>query len=183
MKNNHNQMSAAAPNNNRFKIVLFGDHLSGKTTYLIKFLTKKFQKRYVGTLGVDVHPLHVSTTSGEYVLDVWDTAGPQRGGLEEGYFVGADQGLFFTNLQTDPYVDANKVDSWKKIHPKKLLRTVMTCQDIPSENTEFNNAISNNPPYPIYGVSSKTDDGMWTPIRDLLRELTNDETLCILDIN
>jgi GTP-binding nuclear protein Ran len=75
----------------KFKIVLVGDGGVGKTTYIKRHLTGDFTKKYIATLGVEVHPLKFNTNHGMVVLNIWDCAGQEKfGGLREGYYVGAD---------------------------------------------------------------------------------------------
>ena len=41
----------------------------------LRSLTGEFEKKYVATLGVEVHPLEFYTNRGQLVFNVWDTAG------------------------------------------------------------------------------------------------------------
>lgn len=56
-----------------FKCVLVGDGGTGKTTFVKRHMTGEFEKRYVATLGVEVHPLVFHTNRGPIRFNVWDT--------------------------------------------------------------------------------------------------------------
>merc|ERR1719386_202300 len=71
-----------------FKLVLVGDGGVGKTTLVKRHLTGEFEKKYIPTLGVEVHPLKFTTNCGDLVFNVWDTAGQEKfGGLRDGYYI------------------------------------------------------------------------------------------------
>jgi len=53
-----------------------------------RHLTGEFEKKYVATLGVEVHPLLFHTNRGPIKFNVWDTAGQEKfGGLRDGYYI------------------------------------------------------------------------------------------------
>ena len=69
-----------------YKLVLVGDGGVGKTTFVKRHLTGEFEKKYIATLGVVVHPMVFHTNHGPIRLNVWDTAGQEKlGGLRDGY--------------------------------------------------------------------------------------------------
>ena len=69
-----------------FKCILVGDGGVGKTTFVKRHLTGEFEKKYIATVGVEVHPMNFSTTRGVIKLNVWDTAGQEKlCGLRDGY--------------------------------------------------------------------------------------------------
>lgn len=71
-----------------FKLILVGDGGVGKTTFVKRHLTGEFEKKYVATLGVEVHPLTFHTNRGAIKFNVWDTAGQEKfGGLRDGYYI------------------------------------------------------------------------------------------------
>lgn len=72
----------------QFKLLLVGDGGVGKTTFVRRHLTGEYEKRYVPTVGVEIHPLEFSTNLGPIVFNVWDTAGQEKfGGLRDGYYI------------------------------------------------------------------------------------------------
>ncbi|KAJ1062962.1 hypothetical protein K5549_004991 [Capra hircus] len=85
----------------QFKLVLVGDGGTGKTTFVKHHLTGEFEKKYVATLGVEVHPLVFHTNRGPIKFNVWDTAGQEKfGGLRDGYYIQAQCAIImFDNLQ------------------------------------------------------------------------------------
>ena len=69
-------------------MILVGDGGVGKTTFVKRHLTGEFEKKYVATLGVEVHPLPFYTNRGPIKFNVWDTAGQEKfGGLRDGYYI------------------------------------------------------------------------------------------------
>merc|ERR1712015_127007 len=71
-----------------FKLILCGDGGTGKTTFVKRHLTGEFEKKYIATLGVEVHPLVFYTNYGKVLFNCWDTAGQEKfGGLRDGYYI------------------------------------------------------------------------------------------------
>eukprot|EP01061_Rhynchopus_euleeides_P045820 TRINITY_DN841_c0_g1_i1.p1 TRINITY_DN841_c0_g1~~TRINITY_DN841_c0_g1_i1.p1 ORF type:complete len:217 (+),score=38.38 TRINITY_DN841_c0_g1_i1:320-970(+) len=77
-------MSDAIPT---FKLLLVGDGGTGKTAFLKRHLGGEFEKKYIPTVGVEVHPLTFQTTKGPICFEVWDIAGRKYGGLMDGYYL------------------------------------------------------------------------------------------------
>ena len=82
-----------------FKVVLVGEGGVGKTTFMTLLLTGVFEKKYVATLGVEVHPIVQEFANYTRTFNVWDTAGQEKfGGLQEGYYIGADIGILMVDM-------------------------------------------------------------------------------------
>lgn len=106
-----------------FKLVLVGDGGVGKTTFVKRHLTGEFEKKYIATLGVEVHPMVFNTSKGNIRFLVWDTAGQEKlGGLREGYYIGSHAGIIMFDVCSR--ITYQNVPKWYK----DLIRV---CEHIP----------------------------------------------------
>jgi len=86
-----------------FKLVLVGDGGTGKTTFVKRHMTGEFEKKYVATLGVEVHPLDFTTNRGTIVFNTWDTAGQEKfGGLRDGYYINGQCAIIMFDVTSRP---------------------------------------------------------------------------------
>jgi len=106
-----------------FKLILVGDGGTGKTTFVKRHLTGEFEKKYVATMGVEVHPLNFHTNYGQIVFNVWDTAGQEKfGGLRDGYYIQGKCAIIMFDVTSR--VTYKNVANWHR-------DLVRVCENIP----------------------------------------------------
>merc|ERR1712178_264585 len=106
-----------------FKLVLVGDGGVGKTTFVKRHLTGEFEKKYVATLGVEVHPLSFHTNRGQIRFNVWDTAGQEKfGGLRDGYYIQGQCAIVMFDVTSR--ITYKNVPNWHR-------DLVRVCENIP----------------------------------------------------
>lgn len=93
------QQKTNVQNTPKFKVILVGDGGVGKTTFVKRHRTGEFDKKYVPTMGVDVHPLPFHTNLGKVIFNCWDTAGQEKmGGLRDGYYIGGQAAIIMFDV-------------------------------------------------------------------------------------
>ncbi|KAL8990372.1 MAG: hypothetical protein Q9177_000963 [Variospora cf. flavescens] len=115
--------AAGAQSAPTFKLVLVGDGGTGKTTFVKRHLTGEFEKKYIATLGVEVHPLAFTTNFGGIQFDVWDTAGQEKfGGLRDGYYINGQCGIIMFDVTSR--ITYKNVPNWHR-------DLVRVCEQVP----------------------------------------------------
>ncbi|KAJ2354297.1 GTP-binding nuclear protein gsp1/Ran [Coemansia erecta] len=107
----------------KFKLVLVGDGGTGKTTFVKRHISGEFEKRYIATVGVEVHPLQFTTTKGKIIFNAWDTAGQEKfGGLRDGYYIQGQCAIIMFDVTSR--ITYKNVPNWHR-------DLVRVCENIP----------------------------------------------------
>ncbi|KAJ3290873.1 ras-domain-containing protein [Rhizoclosmatium globosum] len=113
----------AAQPTTTFKLVLVGDGGTGKTTFVKRHMTGEFEKKYVATLGVEVHPLTFHTNFGAICFNTWDTYGQEKfGGLRDGYYIQGQCAIIMFDVTSR--ITYKNVPNWHR-------DLVRVCENIP----------------------------------------------------
>eukprot|EP00922_Rhytidocystis_sp_ex-Travisia-forbesii_P063859 GHVS01094968.1.p1 GENE.GHVS01094968.1~~GHVS01094968.1.p1 ORF type:complete len:220 (+),score=39.84 GHVS01094968.1:37-696(+) len=171
----------AAP---EFKLVLVGDGGVGKTTLVKRHLTGEFEKKYIPTLGVEVHPLRFDTNFGPLVFNVWDTAGQEKfGGLRDGYYIKGQCSIMMFDVTSR--ITYKNIPNWHR-------DIVRVCENIPivlvgnkvdvkdrqikARQIQFHR--KRNLQY--YDISARSNYNFEKPFLWLAKRLTNKPTLAFV---
>ncbi|KAL9596414.1 MAG: hypothetical protein Q9179_004626 [Wetmoreana sp. 5 TL-2023] len=86
-------------------------------------ISLQFEKKYIATLGVEVHPLAFTTNFGKIQFDVWDTAGQEKfGGLRDGYYINGQCGIIMFDVTSR--ITYKNVPNWHR-------DLVRVCEQVP----------------------------------------------------
>lgn len=164
----------------RFKLILVGDGGTGKTTFVKRHRTGEFEKKYVATMGVEVHPLPFYTNLGQVIFNCWDTAGQEKfGGLRDGYYISGQAAIIMFDV-TDR-VTYKSVPHWHKDLvrvceniPIVLCGNKTDCKDRKVKPKDIHFHRKKNLQY--YDISAKSNYNFEKPFLYIARKLTGDPT-------
>ncbi|KAL0482016.1 GTP-binding nuclear protein Ran [Acrasis kona] len=177
-QHNKNIMSADVPT---AKLILVGDGGVGKTTFVRRHKTGEFEKKYIATVGVEVHPLKFNTNRGLLCFNVWDTAGQEKfGGLRDGYYIqGQCAIIMFDVTARQTY---RNVPTWHRdivrvcnVIPIVLVGNKVDVMDRKVKPKQINFHRRKNLQY--YDISAKSNYNFEKPFLWLARKITGDVNL------
>jgi len=174
------------PNAPRFKLILVGDGGVGKTTFVKRHRTGEFEKKYVPTMGVEVHPLPFSTNLGPVVFNCWDTAGQEKfGGLRDGYYIGGQAAIVMFDVTSR--VTYKSVPHWYKDIirvcevkiPVVLCGNKVDCKDRKVKPKDIHFHRKKNLQY--YDISAKSNYNFEKPFLYIASMLTGNKHICFVE--
>ncbi|AYV85810.1 MAG: putative ran [Satyrvirus sp.] len=168
-----------------FKVVLLGDGGVGKTTFTKRHICGKFEKRYVPTSGVNVHPINFNTKFGIITYNIWDTAGQEKfGGLRDGYYTDADAAIIFFDVTNElSYKStANWLRDFRRMCPEKPVILCGNKVDIKERRVGLDKINITKYSY-YYDISAKSNYNFEKPFLMLSRILLNEADLTFVESN
>ncbi|KAG5195383.1 hypothetical protein JEQ12_012672 [Ovis aries] len=152
----------------QFKLGLVGDGGTGKTTFVKRHLTGEFEKKYVATLGAEVHPLVFPTNRGPIKINVWDTAGQEKfGGLRDGYYIQAQCAIMMFDVTS-------------RVTYKNNIPVVLCGNKVDIKDRKFkakSNVFHRKKNFQYYDISAKSSYNFEKPFVWLARKLIGDPNL------
>jgi len=168
-----------------YKLVLCGDGGTGKTTFVKRHLTGEFEKKYIATLGVEVHPMEFCTTRGVIRFQVWDTAGQEKlSCLRDGYYIGAHCAIIMFDVCSR--VTYKNVTKWCKeltrVCEKIPIVLVGNKVDVADRKVKASQILFPKK-YGIqyYDISAKSNYQFEKPFLYLLKKLSGDPNLTLVE--
>jgi len=168
-----------------YKLVLCGDGGTGKTTFVKRHLTGEFEKKYIATIGAEVHPMDFYTSRGKIRFVVWDTAGQEKlSQLRDGYYIGANCAILMFDVCSR--ITYKNITKWYK-------DVTRVCENIPivlvgnKVDVADRKVKARNILFPrkhgiqYYDVSAKSNYQFEKPFLWLLKKLTNDSNLTLVE--
>jgi GTP-binding nuclear protein Ran len=160
-------------------------HISGKTTFVKRHLTGEFEKKYVATLGVEVHPLLFYTNRGPLKFNVWDTAGQEKfGGLRDGYYIQGQCAIIMFDVTSR--ITYKSVPNWHRDLtrvceniPICLVGNKVEIKDRKVKAKQITFHRKKNLQY--YDISAKSNYNFEKPFLWLARKLSGDNSLSFVE--
>jgi GTP-binding nuclear protein Ran len=167
------------------KLILVGDGGVGKTTFVKRHVTGEFEKKYIATQGVEVHPMEFSTTKGKIKFNVWDTAGQEKlSGLRDAYYIDAHCAIIMFDVCSR--ITYKNVPKWYK-------DITRICDNIPivlvgNKVDEKNRKVkakqilfARKHGLQYFDISAKSNYQFEKPFLWILKKLTGDQNLALTE--
>merc|ERR1711967_200590 len=169
----------------QFKCLLVGDGGVGKTTFVKRHVTGEFEKKYVATIGVEVHPLPFDTNRGRICFNVWDTAGQEKfRGLRDGYYIQGQCAIIMFDVtgrityKNVPFWFRDLVRVCESI-PIVLVGNKVDVKERKVKVKQINFHRKKNLNY--YDISAKSNFNYEKPFLSLAKKLVGDQHLGFVD--
>ena len=172
-------MAKSIQDSRQYKLLLAGDGGVGKTTYLNRLSTGRFERCYNATLGVELTPLEFNTNIGLVTFNCWDVAGQEKfGGYHESYFAEVDAAIIMFDITSK--ISYNNIIHWYRLIsnncvyiPIVLFVNKVDVKDRKVKPKDINFHRTRDLYY--YDISARSNYNIEKPLLKLLKQLTNND--------
>ena len=168
------------------KLILVGDGGVGKTTFVKRHLTGEFEKKYIATQGVEVHPMDFFTSKGKVKFNVWDTAGQEKlSGLRDGYYIDAHCAIIMFDVCSR--ITYKNVAKWYKNIVRicgESIPIVLVGNKVDEKNRKVKAKqilFARRHGLQYFDISAKSNYQFEKPFVWLLKKLTGDPNLSLVE--
>ena len=167
------------------KLILVGDGGVGKTTFVKRHLTGEFEKKYIATQGVEVHPMEFFTSKGKIKFNVWDTAGQEKlSGLRDGYYIDAHCAIIMFDVCSR--ITYKNVPKWYKDITRicETIPIVLVGNKVDEKNRKVKAKqilFARKHGLQYFDISAKSNYQFEKPFVWLLKKLTGDQNLNLVE--
>lgn len=174
-------------NTQKFNIVVIGDKGCGKSTFIQKHLTSKFERKYLSTQDVNIYLLPFYTSEGIIEFNIYDLPIiPFENNNNDFYYKNADLAIVFFDLTRE--ITFTNTPQWilqfKRICPKSPIIIVGNKADLKERKVsdrEISDRIHTktmlNAGIVYFDISVKTNYNCDKPLLAAARILMNDNDL------
>ena len=158
-----------------YTIRLLGEGGVGKTAWIRNMMESGFERRYIATVGHEVHPYHITTNHGTFLLTLIDYYGQDKYASPQPYPLtnGVDATVLMFDLSRK--ISHTNLSRWHEMCNNEPVFLVGNKTDMESVVTPTYH-IEHNLPYTAVSAKTGTVHDLLTPI---LRRLTGHNDLII----
>ena len=156
------------------KIIILGDMMVGKTTFLLKYVDNFSPKLYISTAGIDYKIKKIKYNDIDITLQIWDTAGQERYKVITKSFVKGVDGIIFmydiTNKES--FINIKKwiedTEDYSFNSKKIIIGNKIDMEEKREVNDEMKEKLINEMNIDIMEVSAKNENDDINEVFDVL---------------
>merc|ERR1711879_631035 len=101
----------AATSHNKFKVVILGEHATGKSSLVTRYVYNKFEGAYMATIGIEFVSRSMNLEDRSVILQLWDTAGQEGfGSIIPSYIRNCDVAIVVYDITDSKSFE--KINQW-----------------------------------------------------------------------
>ena len=156
------------------KIIILGDMMVGKTTFLLKYIDNFAPKLYISTMGIDYKIKKIKYKDIDVLLQIWDTAGQERYKVITKSFVkGADAIIYMYDITNkESFINIKKwiedTDEYSFNAKKIIIGNKIDMEEKREVSDEMKDNLINEMNIEIMEVSAKNENNNINEVFDVL---------------